>query len=114
MAAVAAGNAIADRPYRYGGGHGRFEDSAYDCSGAVSYVLHGAGVLEETRDSSGLRRFGDAGAGAWISVYARPDHAYVVVGGLRFDTSGRGEEGPRWRRERASTRGYVVRHPVGL
>jgi cell wall-associated NlpC family hydrolase len=114
VAAVAAANRITRKPYRYGGGHGRFEDSGYDCSGAVSYVLHGAGLLARTRDSSGLMRYGERGAGRWISVYAHGGHAYVVVAGLRFDTSGRGEEGPRWRPERRSGSGYTVRHPTGL
>jgi cell wall-associated NlpC family hydrolase len=114
VAAIAAANRITRKPYRYGGGHGRFEDSGYDCSGAVSYVLHGAGLLARTRDSSGLMRFGEAGAGRWISVYAHGGHAYVVVAGLRFDTSGRGEKGPRWRPEPRAGRGYTVRHPAGL
>ena len=114
VGAVAAANRITRKPYRYGGGHGRFEDSGYDCSGAVSYVLHGAGLLERTRDSSGLMRYGDRGEGHWITVYAHGGHAYVVIAGLRFDTSGRGEEGPRWRREPRAGRGYTVRHPAGL
>ena len=112
--AIAAANALTDKPYRYGGGHGSFEDSAYDCSGAVSYVLHAAGLLEAPLDSTGLMRFGEAGAGGWMTTYAHGDHAYIVIAGLRFDTSGRGEEGPRWRVERGSRRGYTARHPVGL
>jgi cell wall-associated NlpC family hydrolase len=112
--AIAAANRITRKPYRYGGGHGRFEDSGYDCSGAVSYVLHGAGLLRRTRDSSGLMRYGERGPGRWITVYAHGGHAYVVVAGLRFDTSGRGEDGPRWRPERRSGSGYTVRHPAGL
>jgi cell wall-associated NlpC family hydrolase len=112
--AIAAANRITRKPYRYGGGHQRFEDSGYDCSGAVSYVLHGAGLLKRPRDSSGLMSYGQRGAGRWISVHAHGGHAYVVVAGLRFDTSGRGEEGPRWRPERRSGGGYVVRHPAGL
>lgn len=114
VAAIAAANRITRKPYRYGGGHGRFEDTAYDCSGAVSYVLHGAGLLARTRDSSALMRYGERGAGRWISVYAHGGHAYVVVAGLRFDTSGRGEDGPRWRPRPRSGEGYVVRHPPGL
>jgi hypothetical protein len=113
-AAIAAANEITNKPYRYGGGHGRFRDSGYDCSGAVSYVLHGAGLLERPMDSSELMRFGDEGEGAWISVYAHSGHAYVVIAGLRFDTSGRGESGPRWRPEPRAGRGYTVRHPAGL
>jgi peptidoglycan hydrolase-like protein with peptidoglycan-binding domain len=114
VAAVAAANRITRKPYRYGGGHGRFEDSAYDCSGAVSYVLHGAGLLSRTRASSGLMRYGEPGEGTWISVYANGGHAYVVVAGLRFDTSGRGEDGPRWRPTPRAGRGYAVRHPADL
>lgn len=114
QAAIAAANRITDRPYRWGGGHGRWEDSAYDCSGAVSYALHGAGLLDETLDSSGLEGFGAAGAGQWITVYANSDHAFVVIAGLRFDTSGAGQSGPRWRPEPRSGKGYVARHPAGL
>jgi peptidoglycan hydrolase-like protein with peptidoglycan-binding domain len=112
--AIAAANRITDTPYRWGGGHGRWEDSGYDCSGAVSYALHGAGLLDETLDSSGLEDFGAAGAGQWITVYANSGHAFVVIAGLRFDTSGAGESGPRWRAEARSGNGYVVRHPAGL
>jgi hypothetical protein len=111
--AIAAGNRINRRPYRYGGGHARFRDTGYDCSGAVSYVLHGAGLLDSPRDSTGLMSWGRAGAGGEISVYANRGHAYVIVAGLRFDTSGRGEEGPRWRPERRTGRGYVIRHAAG-
>ncbi len=114
QAAIAAANQITHAPYRYGGGHGSFEDSAYDCSGAVSYALHGAGLLAAPEDSSELMGFGEAGAGSWISIYARASHAYVVIAGLRFDTSGTGESGPRWRPEPRSGRGYVVRHPPSL
>ncbi len=114
VGAIASANRITHTPYRYGGGHGKFEDDAYDCSGAVSYVLHGAGLLARTRNSSGLMRFGAPGPGRWITVYAHGGHAYVVVAGLRFDTSGRGEDGPRWRPEPRSGRGYTVRHPAGL
>ena len=113
-AAIEAANRITDKPYKYGGGHGSFEDSGYDCSGAVSYALHGAGVLDSPLDSSGLMRFGHSGPGEWITVYAHGSHAYVVIAGLRFDTSGSGEKGPRWRTERRSPDGYTVRHPAGL
>jgi peptidoglycan hydrolase-like protein with peptidoglycan-binding domain len=112
--AIAAANTITSTPYRYGGGHGSFKDDAYDCSGAVSFALHGAGVLDTTMDSTELMDFGARGPGTWISVYANRGHAYVVIAGLRFDTSGHGERGPRWRSEPRSGRGYVVRHPVGL
>jgi hypothetical protein len=112
--AIAAANRITDKPYRYGGGHGSFDDSGYDCSGTVSYALHGAGVLRAALASSGLAAFGRAGAGRWISVYANAGHAYIVIAGLRLDTSGTGGEGPRWQPESRSASGYVVRHPAGL
>jgi cell wall-associated NlpC family hydrolase len=114
QAAVAAANRITDKPYRYGGGHGRVRDSGYDCSGAVSYVLHGAGLLRRARDSRGLMSWRRRGPGRWITVYANRGHAYVVLAGLRFDTSGRGESGPRWRPAARSPRRYVARHAWGL
>ena len=112
--AIAAANRITRKPYKWGGGHGRWRDSGYDCSGTVSYVLHAAGLLDTSRDSSGFMSYGDRGKGDWITVYAHGGHAYMVIAGLRFDTSGRGEEGPRWRLEPRSGRGYVERHPAGL
>jgi len=112
--AVAAANRITRKPYRYGGGHGRFRDSAYDCSGAVSYVLHGAGLLRRSRDSTGLMSWRRRGRGRWITVYSNPGHAYLVIAGLRFDTSGHGERGPRWRPEPRSPRRYVARHAGAL
>ncbi len=114
QAAIAAANRITDRPYRFGGGHARVEDSGYDCSGAVSYALIGAGLLDLPGPSSALMRYGDAGPGQWITVYAHGGHAFMVIAGLRFDTSGRGESGPRWRAEPRSGDGYTVRHPTGL
>jgi hypothetical protein len=113
--AILAANRIVDKPYRYGGGHGAgFEHAGYDCSGTVSYALHGAALLGVPRDSGGLTTFGADGPGRWITVYANAGHAYVVIAGLRLDTSGAGEEGPRWRPEPRSAGGYVVRHPQGL
>ena len=112
--AIAAANRIVGKPYRYGGGHGSFEDSGYDCSGTVSYALHGAGLLDAPRDSSGLKTFGRSGAGRWITVYANSRHTYVVIAGLRLDTSGTGGVGPRWQAARRSSSGYVVRHPPEL
>jgi hypothetical protein len=112
--AIAAANRITSKPYRYGGGHGDFEDSGYDCSGAVSYALHGAGMLDQPLDSTGFMSWGESGPGEWITVYAHGSHAYVVIAGLRFDTSGAGEEGPRWREEPRSGSGYTVRHPEGF
>jgi hypothetical protein len=114
QAAIAAANRINRKPYRYGGGHARFRDSGYDCSGTVSYVLHAAGVLRRPRASGDLMRFGARGHGRWITVYANGGHAFMVIAGLRFDTSGPGPSGPRWRAQGRSARGYTVRHPVGL
>ncbi len=111
--AIAAANRITSKPYRYGGGHGRFATRGYDCSGAVSYVLHGAGLLAPSTRLVRLDALGSPRRGPWITVYANGGHAYVVIAGLRFDTSGRGEAA-RWRPEPRSARGYVVRHPRGL
>jgi peptidoglycan hydrolase-like protein with peptidoglycan-binding domain len=111
---IAAGNEIASKPYKYGGGHGRWDDSGYDCSGSISYALHGAGLLEEALDSTGFESFGAAGPGTWVTIYGNSGHAYMVVAGLRFDTSGARQRGSRWTTEQRSTRGYVVRHLEGL
>jgi hypothetical protein len=112
--AILAANRIVDKPYSYGGGHGSFEDSGYDCSGTVSYALHGAGLLDAPLASGALTAFGADGPGQWITTYANAGHAYVVIAGLRLDTSGSGEEGPRWRAEARPADGYVARHPAGL
>jgi hypothetical protein len=101
-------------PYKYGGGHESFDDSAYDCSGSVSFVLHGAGLLDATLDSTGLSRWGQAGPGAWITIYANKVHTYLIVAGLRFDTSGQKKAGTRWQAAPRSNRGFKVRHPAGL
>lgn len=111
---VAAANVIATTPYRYGGGHGKWEDSAYDCSGSVSYALYGARLLKAPMASGGFTSWGEAGAGEWVTVYAKSDHMYMTVAGLRFDTSGRSRAGTRWQREPRSAAGYAVRHPEGL
>jgi hypothetical protein len=113
-ALIAAGNRIASLPYKYGGGHADFEDTAYDCSGSVSFALHGAALLDATLDSTGLSRWGVAGPGAWITVYANKTHTYLVVAGLRFDTSGQRKAGTRWQAETRSAKGFKVRHPLGL
>ncbi len=112
--AIAAANEITDRPYRYGGGHRRFSSSGYDCSGSVSYALHGGGLLDSPLDSTGFMHWGRRGRGTWITIYANHGHAYTVIAGLRFDTSGRGENGPRWRPAHRSRRGFAARHPEGL
>jgi peptidoglycan hydrolase-like protein with peptidoglycan-binding domain len=111
---IEAGNRIARKPYRYGGGHASFTDSGYDCSGSVSFALYGAALLSRPRDSSGLMTWGRRGRGRWISIYANAGHAYLTVAGLRFDTSGRARGGTRWHPEHRSSAGYVVRHPAGL
>jgi hypothetical protein len=112
--AVYAANRITRRPYVYGGGHGSFKSRGYDCSGAVSFALHGGGLLESPLHSRAFMRWGERGPGRWITIYTNPGHAYVVIAGLRFDTSGRGERGPRWRVEARSSRGYLARHPAGF
>jgi peptidoglycan hydrolase-like protein with peptidoglycan-binding domain len=111
---IAAGNAIAKKPYRYGGGHGRWNDSGYDCSGSVSYALHGAGLLNTQLTSGDFERWGAAGAGQWVTIYANSGHVYMLVAGLRFDTSGLSSDGSRWHTSSRSASGYVVRHPNGL
>ena len=113
-AMIAAGNRIHDKPYKYGGGHGRWNDSGYDCSGSMSYVLHAAGLLDRALDSTGFMRWGAAGKGQWVTNYANPGHSYMVIAGLRFDTSGRSGDGSRWDTAMRSPRGYAVRHPTGL
>ena len=112
--AIAAANRIVGKPYAWGGGHGSFDAGGYDCSGTVSYALHGAGLVDTPLDSSGLTGFGADGPGQWMTIYANAGHAYIVIAGLRLDTSGAGEEGPRWRPEPRSAAGYAVRHPGGL
>lgn len=114
QAIVEAGNEIATKPYRYGGGHGKWADSGYDCSGSMSYALHGAGLLDEALDSSGFMSWGEAGKGQWVTIYAKGSHAYMVVAGLRFDTSGRAKQGTRWQADMRSSSGYTIRHPEGL
>ena len=111
---IAAGNKIASKPYRYGGGHGRWRDSGYDCSGSVSFALHGARLLSSPLDSTGFMRWGDGGRGEWVSIFANAGHAYMVVAGLRFDTSSSKVSGSRWTETMRSSRGYRVRHPEGL
>jgi hypothetical protein len=111
---IAAGNEIHDKPYKYGGGHGRWIDTGYDCSGSMSYAFHGAGMLDEALDSTGYMSWGDPGEGQWVTTYANPGHSYMVIAGLRFDTSGRAHDGSRWDTEMRSSSGYIVRHPPGL
>jgi hypothetical protein len=127
--AIFAANRIQDKPYIYGGGHGKFEDRGYDCSGTVSYALHGGALLKSPLDSGSFMRWGAKGKGAWITVFTNPGHAYAVIAGLRLDTSSYGyaarrsakrvsksayERGPRWRPTMRPARGFRARHPVGF
>jgi hypothetical protein len=128
--AIWAANTLQELPYKYGGGHGDFEDDGYDCSGTVSFALHAAGLLERPLDSGSFMRWGEGGKGAWITVYTNPGHAYVVLAGLRLDTSSAGvisrrstrrriarsatERGPRWRPTGRPSRGFTKRHPLGF
>jgi len=110
--AVAAANSIATTPYIWGGGHGSFESEGYDCSGAVSFALHGGGFLESPLDSTGLETWGEPGPGQWITVYANAEHAWMVIAGIAFDTVG--GPGPRWHDPWVdSPEGFVARHPAG-
>ena len=112
--AVYAANRITTKPYRYGGGHRRFNDTGYDCSGSVSYALRGGGLVKQPLHSTAFMSWGKAGRGQWITVYTNSGHAYVIIAGLRFDTSGPGERGPRWRKSARSSRSYQARHPDGF
>jgi hypothetical protein len=121
--AINAANQIVTKPYIYGGGHRSFNSRGYDCSGSVSFALHGAGLVDTPLDSSDFMKWGLPGKGQWITVYTNPGHAFVVIAGLRFDTGFRDRlakahgaapgSGPRWGGPRP-TRGYHARHPDGL
>jgi peptidoglycan hydrolase-like protein with peptidoglycan-binding domain len=111
---IAAANRIATTPYKYGGGHRSFSDNGYDCSGSVSYALHGGGLLASPLDSGALESWGLPGRGRRITVYANAGHAYMVIDGRRYDTTGRAETGTRWQPSGRSSAGYVARHPRGL
>ncbi len=111
-AAIEAASSIATTPYIWGGGHGSFESSGYDCSGAVSFALHGGGFLESPLDSTGLETWGEPGPGKWITVYANAEHAWMIIAGLAFDTVG--GPGPRWHSSPVdSPEGFIARHPPG-
>jgi hypothetical protein len=117
--AINAGNRIHTRPYIWGGGHRRFKSKGYDCSGAVSYVLHAAGLLRSPLSSGPLMAWGAPGIGSWITVYANRSHAWMTVAGLRFDTSAVGESlnqgsGPRWRASMRMGSGYAARYYPGF
>lgn len=115
-AVIRAADRIDRRPYVWGGGHLRWWTRGYDCSGAVSYALHGAGLLGAPLVSGGLEYWGEAGAGRWITVYANSHHTFMVIAGLRFDTRDppAGETGPRWHEWMVDSQRFVARHPPGL
>jgi hypothetical protein len=121
--AISAANGIIGLPYKYGGGHKvTFSDNGYDCSGSVSFLLHGGGLLTSPFDSSSFMSWGKPGKGKWITVYTNPGHAFVVIAGLRFDTGMRDNtvrgihpgSGPRWAKKMRSTAGFKARHPVNF
>jgi cell wall-associated NlpC family hydrolase len=117
QAVIAAGNQIAHLPYRYGGGHMAYEDSAYDCSGSISYVFAAAHLLDHTVVSGDLENWGQAGPGKWITVFANAGHTFMYVAGLRFDTVALAETGSRWSDRPANEpdlKTFSVRHPPGL
>jgi cell wall-associated NlpC family hydrolase len=113
-----AGDDIVGLPYIYGGGHGSFESPGYDCSGTVSFALHGAALLSAPEDSSEFEAYGSAGVGRWVTIFTNPGHAYMTVAGLRLDTSSAddpsNQQGPRWRPLRPGNGGFMVRHPTGF
>jgi hypothetical protein len=111
---IMAGNAIAKFPYKWGGGHGAWRDTGYDCSGSVSFALAAAGLLDRPLTSGQFMSYGAEGPGKWITLYANDGHIFMVVAGLRFDTSGRGRAGTRWQEEARGVDGFAVRHIPGL
>ena len=114
--AIEAANSIEEKPYEYGGGHAKWRDRGYDCSGAVSFALgkFGARVLDAPMPSGSFKRWGEPGKGQWITTYSNPGHMYVVIAGLRFDTANTPGNGPGWSETGISKAGYAVRHPTGL
>lgn len=113
--AIAAGNRLQGKPYKWGGGHARQNDSGYDCSGTVSYVLRESGLIKGSMPSNGYFSYGKKGEGDWITVYVRSGHVFMTVAGLRLDTGGPGgRSGPRWKPETRAGAGHVMRHPSGL
>jgi cell wall-associated NlpC family hydrolase len=111
---ILAGNAIARFPYKWGGGHGAWRDDGYDCSGSVSFALASAGLLNRPLTSGLFMRYGDPGPGEWITIYANDGHVFMLVAGLRFDTSGRGRAGTRWQEASRPVGGFAIRHIPGL
>ena len=118
-AIIRGGNEVARKPYVYGGGHGRlagetFIDTAYDCSGSISFALATAALADQPMTSGVLAQWGDPGPGRWVTIYANAGHAFMTVAGLRFDTSGRQVTGTRWQTTGRTVAGFTVRHPPGL
>jgi cell wall-associated NlpC family hydrolase len=111
---IEAGNVIARKPYVWGGGHGKWLDKGYDCSGSVSFALAAAGLLNGPLASGPLMSWGEPGPGKWVTIYSSPGHVFMYVAGIRFDTSGQRVTGSRWQNELRSTAGFVARHPEGL
>ncbi len=111
---IQAANAIAKFPYKWGGGHGAWRDNGYDCSGSVSFALAGAGLLKAPMTSGGFVNYGEKGPGEWITIYANNGHIFMIVAGLRFDTSGQGRAGTRWQANARGAAGFAVRHVPGL
>ncbi len=113
-----AGNQIIGLPYIFGGGHASFTAPGYDCSGTVSFALHGASLLATPMDSGEFMSWGGAGVGQWVTIFTNAGHAYMTIAGLRLDTSAAddpsNQQGPRWRPLRPANAGFTVRHPVGL
>ena len=114
VAVIEAANKIRTKPYIWGGGHARWWDRGYDCSGSVSFALHGGEFIESPLPSGPMAKWGEAGLGRWITVYTNAGHAYAVIAGVRWDTSGdSGESGPRWHTDLRDNVGFVARHPTG-
>ena len=115
---VWSSNQIIGLPYIWGGGHASFTSAGYDCSGTVSFALHGGALLKTPEDSSEFMHWGSHGIGRWVTIFSNPSHAYMTVAGLRLDTSAAddpsNQQGPRWRPLRRENGGYAVRHPLGL
>lgn len=113
-----AANQIIGKPYVYGGGHRSFKSFGYDCSGTVSFALHGASLIKVAMDSSEMMHWGGRGIGRWVTIFANAGHAYMTIAGLRLDTSPvddpSDQNGPRWRPLRPANAGFVLRHPAGL
>ena len=115
IAAIAAGNRLQGKPYKWGGGHRIENDTGYDCSGTVSYVLREAGIIKGSMPSKAFLNYGKRGEGKWITTYSRNGHVFMTIAGLRLDTGGDGQRsGPKWKPWKRGAKGYIMRHPPGL